>query len=212
MPLTAATPEADPTAGTGSTTPSLVTAAQTGDRWAFSQLVDRYQDDIMRMVFYRTRSQMDAEDVTQDVFLKAYQHLTRLKDAQRFKSWLYSIAVNRVRDFNRKKRFRALFGAPDDPAEDATLPETEPSPDALEHVSRKDFWKQVSGFVETLPRTTRINFTDYVDLTELVTAATIPPATYVSGTIRLDYADAEVFVEAAGPPRRPTSMARTAPG
>ena len=52
--------------------------------------------------------------------------------------------------------------------------------------------------VETLPRSTRINFTDYVDLTELVTAATIPPATYVAGTIRMDYADAEVFVDAAG--------------
>ncbi|MDH4055822.1 MAG: metallophosphoesterase [Gammaproteobacteria bacterium] len=50
--------------------------------------------------------------------------------------------------------------------------------------------------VETLPRKTRINFTDYVDLTELVTVATIPPATYVSGTITLDYSDAEIFVEA----------------
>ena len=50
--------------------------------------------------------------------------------------------------------------------------------------------------VETLPQKTRINFTDYVDLTELVTVATIPPATYVSGTISLDYTDAEVFVEA----------------
>ena len=50
--------------------------------------------------------------------------------------------------------------------------------------------------VETLPRATRINFTDYVDLTELVTAASVPPATYVSGTIRLDYTNAEVFVEA----------------
>ncbi|MCH9693654.1 MAG: hypothetical protein K0U72_04015 [Gammaproteobacteria bacterium] len=52
--------------------------------------------------------------------------------------------------------------------------------------------------VETLPRSTRINFTDYVDLTELVTVATIPPATYVSGTIRLDYGAAEIFVEANG--------------
>lgn len=48
--------------------------------------------------------------------------------------------------------------------------------------------------VETLPRETRINFTDYVDLTELVTVATVPPATYVAGTIRFDYSDAEVFV------------------
>ncbi len=52
--------------------------------------------------------------------------------------------------------------------------------------------------VETMPRNTRINFTDYVDLTELVTVATIPPATYVSGTISLDYGDAEVFVEDDG--------------
>ena len=50
--------------------------------------------------------------------------------------------------------------------------------------------------VETLPRETRINFTDYVDLTELVTVATVPPATYVAGTIRFDYTDAEVFVAA----------------
>jgi hypothetical protein len=52
--------------------------------------------------------------------------------------------------------------------------------------------------VETMPRRTRINFTDYVDLTELVTVATIPPAVYVAGTISLDYGDAEVFVEANG--------------
>lgn len=52
--------------------------------------------------------------------------------------------------------------------------------------------------VETMPRKTRINFTDYVDLAELVAVASIPPATYVSGSISLDYVDAEVFVEADG--------------
>ena len=52
--------------------------------------------------------------------------------------------------------------------------------------------------VETLPRTTRINFTDYVDLAELVVTASIPPAIYVSGSISLDYSDAEVFVESGG--------------
>ncbi|MEM7503178.1 MAG: hypothetical protein AAF417_14080 [Pseudomonadota bacterium] len=49
--------------------------------------------------------------------------------------------------------------------------------------------------VETLPATTRIDFTDYVNLTEFVTAATIPPGVYVSGSITLDYTNAEVFVE-----------------
>jgi hypothetical protein len=52
--------------------------------------------------------------------------------------------------------------------------------------------------VETLPQETRVNFSDYVDLTEFVSAASVPPGTYVSGTIHLDYSNAEVFVEADG--------------
>ncbi|MDX1406041.1 MAG: hypothetical protein R3192_15970 [Woeseiaceae bacterium] len=50
--------------------------------------------------------------------------------------------------------------------------------------------------VETLPQSTRIDFAQYVDLTEFVSVATVPPGTYVAGTIRLDYSNAEVFVEA----------------
>jgi hypothetical protein len=59
--------------------------------------------------------------------------------------------------------------------------------------------ESVNGSViEVMPRETRVNFSDYVDLTELVTAAVVPPGTYVAGTISLDYGNAEVFVEAAG--------------
>jgi hypothetical protein len=49
--------------------------------------------------------------------------------------------------------------------------------------------------VEVLPRRARVNFTDYVDLTELVSVTHLPPATYVAGAIRLDYRDAEIIVE-----------------
>ncbi|MGB5245273.1 MAG: DUF4382 domain-containing protein [Woeseia sp.] len=52
--------------------------------------------------------------------------------------------------------------------------------------------------VETLPSNARIDFAQYVDLTEFVTAANIPPGTYVAGTITLDYSDAQVVVEADG--------------
>lgn len=52
--------------------------------------------------------------------------------------------------------------------------------------------------VETLPATTRMDFSQYVDVTEFVSAATVPPGTYVAGTVILDYSDAEVFVEANG--------------
>ena len=49
--------------------------------------------------------------------------------------------------------------------------------------------------VEAMPRQARINFTDYVDLTELVAAAHVPPAVYVAGSISLNYDGAEIYVE-----------------
>lgn len=52
--------------------------------------------------------------------------------------------------------------------------------------------------VETLPSTTRIDFAQYVDLTEFLTAATVPPGTYVGGSIRLDYTNSDVSVEVDG--------------
>lgn len=52
--------------------------------------------------------------------------------------------------------------------------------------------------IEVLPSSTRVDFAQYVDLTEFITVATVPPGDYVAGKIRLDYSSAEVFVEAAG--------------
>jgi hypothetical protein len=50
--------------------------------------------------------------------------------------------------------------------------------------------------IEVLPNSTRVDFAQYVDLTEFVSVATVPPGVYVAGTIRLDYSSAEIFVEA----------------
>jgi hypothetical protein len=60
------------------------------------------------------------------------------------------------------------------------------------------------AMVEVLPQSTRIDFASYVDLTEFVTAASVPPGTYVAGTIALDYSAAEVFVEADGSAKQAT--------
>ena len=50
--------------------------------------------------------------------------------------------------------------------------------------------------VEVLPSSTRVDFAQYVDLTEFISVATVPPGVYVAGTIQMDYTNAEVFVEA----------------
>lgn len=58
--------------------------------------------------------------------------------------------------------------------------------------------KANGAVVETLPQSTRIDFAEYVDLTEFITAASVPPGTYVAGSITVSYADAELAVESAG--------------
>jgi hypothetical protein len=61
--------------------------------------------------------------------------------------------------------------------------------------------KRANGtMVETLPATTRIDFAQYVDLTEFFTAATIPNGDYVGATLRLDYGNADITVEQNGAP------------
>ncbi len=65
--------------------------------------------------------------------------------------------------------------------------------------------KKANGaVVETLPVSTRVDFAQLVDLTEFVTAATIPNGTYVEGTMQLDYSNADVTVEVNGEPRAAT--------
>ena len=58
--------------------------------------------------------------------------------------------------------------------------------------------KANGAIVQALPNSIRINFSEYVDLTELTSVANVPPGTYTSGTITLDYNNAEVYVDANG--------------
>jgi RNA polymerase sigma-70 factor (ECF subfamily) len=158
--------------GTGSQVTSLVKEARAGSRTAFERLVDLFQEDIFRMVFYRTRSAMDAEDLAQDIFMQAFKNLSRLKAADRFRSWLFSIALNRVRDFNRKKRFRALFGAFDDSQEVAQpYGETKDDPEALDKLMIQDFWKQIGLLLDRLSRMERevflLRFMDHLSIKEI---------------------------------------------
>ncbi len=55
--------------------------------------------------------------------------------------------------------------------------------------------KADGAVIEVLPNSTRIDFAQYVDLTEFVSVATVPPGVYVAGTVHLDYTNAEVYVE-----------------
>lgn len=150
----------------------VVEKAVAGNSMACEQLMGLFQKDIFRMVYYRTRSPMDAEDLTQEIFLQAFKNLSGLKDTDKFKSWLYSIALNKIRDFHRKIRFQRLFGSLDD-REDETLsgPEAEDNPDALVHLMKKDFWNHVRQLLDKLSRMERevfiLRFMDHLSIKEV---------------------------------------------
>lgn len=86
---------------------SLVVQAQRGDRDAFRQLVEKYQKRVFRLVFGLLRSAEDAEDVTQEVFVKAYFSLKNFQGKSSFYTWLYRIAYNMTIDFRRSQASRA---------------------------------------------------------------------------------------------------------
>ena len=150
----------------------LVKRAKAGSRSAFAELMDLFQDDIFKMVFYRTRTQMDAEDITQEVFMQAFRKLSGLKKVERFKSWLFSIAINRVRDFSRKKRFRALFKMSHGTDQLKTAEsQINDNPEPINELMRQDFWKQIGLILDKLPRMEKevflLRFLDLLSIREI---------------------------------------------
>ena len=65
-----------------------------GDHEAFEALIRKYQHMIHSLAYRMTGSLSDAEDLSQETFLRAYQQISRFRGEARFSSWLYQIAVN----------------------------------------------------------------------------------------------------------------------
>ncbi len=81
-----------------------------GDADAFGRLYDMYVDRVYRHVYYRVGSTEDAEDLTQQVFLKAWQAIGRYKKTSSpFLAWLMRISHNLVIDFYRSKKDKAYL-------------------------------------------------------------------------------------------------------
>lgn len=112
----------------------LVNRAKAGDDGAFEELVRRYRDRILALALHLSGNESEAEDITQEVFLKAYQKLDSFEGRSHFFTWVYRMTVNRSlnakRDRKRRREetiddpriARALrIDAPDDPRKAAEL-------------------------------------------------------------------------------------------
>jgi RNA polymerase sigma-70 factor (ECF subfamily) len=88
---------------------ALVASASQGDVAAYDQLVRRYQTRIYSLAYNMTSSKEDAEDMVQDVFVKAFSSLKSFRGTSSFYTWIYRIAINRTINFlKRRKKRQAL--------------------------------------------------------------------------------------------------------
>ena len=90
----------------------LVQRAVDHDPEAFGRLYDIHVDRVYRHIYYRVGNEQDAEDLTQQVFLKAWQAIARYKRmASPFIAWLMTISHNLVVDFYRTRKDKAYLEA-----------------------------------------------------------------------------------------------------
>ena len=103
----------------------LVRRAKSGDTSAYSELVTKYEGKVFRLAKNITQNDEDAEDVLQDAFLKAYEHLDNFQEQSKFYTWLVRIAVNEALMRLRKRKT------------DRTVPLDEPVDTGEETVARE---------------------------------------------------------------------------
>lgn len=89
---------------TGLNDNELISKVLSGDQQAYGSLVSRYQNYVFTLALRFTKNREDAEEVSQDIFIKAYRALADFRGASKFSTWLYTIVNTTCITFLRKKR------------------------------------------------------------------------------------------------------------
>jgi|WetSurMetagenome_2_1015567.scaffolds.fasta_scaffold148868_1 RNA polymerase sigma factor (sigma-70 family) len=82
----------------------LIRSAMQGDQLAFKHLMKKYHDQISNLIYRIIHQREQIEDLTQEVFIKAFQSLRSYNEEYAFSTWLYKIATNSSIDYIRKKK------------------------------------------------------------------------------------------------------------
>lgn len=130
----------------------LITRTQKGDTDAFNPIVSKYQQKIYNLIYQRVRDRETAEDICQEVFLKAWQALPNFKGQSAFYSWLYKIAINCSIDFLRKQNKRFVLSWEELPQHaNETLEASQKQLSISQILEKKEFRNIVGKAVRQLP-------------------------------------------------------------
>ncbi len=111
----------------------LIRLARDGDGEAFACLMRAHQDPVYRLALRMTGNEQDAQDISQEVFLKAYTELADFRGDSRLSVWLYRVTTNLCIDLQRKKKRRPTVSLvqedPDGEAEEMEFPDLRYAPE-----------------------------------------------------------------------------------
>lgn len=110
---------------------------------AFNRLVEEYQNSIYSMAYQYTGDHGLAEDLAQEVFLKAYKKLKSFRQDAKISTWLYRIAVNTCIDWSRKKKLKI--------ASESALEHLTSDVNVEDHYLQNEKNKQIQEVVSQLP-------------------------------------------------------------
>lgn len=127
---------------------SIITEVLTGNREAFAVLVDKYKSGLYRLMLGLGVNHQDAQDLTQETFINAYQKLRDHEVQSSFASWLYAIAINRFRSYKRGKTF-GFAGS-------SLVQEKDQAPTPEEQYMRKEEELEIQKKLSKLPERYRI--------------------------------------------------------
>jgi RNA polymerase sigma-70 factor (ECF subfamily) len=123
----------------------LAQRVQAGDAHAFAELVNRYQRTVLNLAYRMLGDAQEAEDIAQEVFIRAYQSLGRFDPSRRFFSWLYRIAVNRCLSARAQRRPGPLVDGMEQALPD---PATSPEQQATRAETRAAVRHAIAGLPE----------------------------------------------------------------
>jgi len=140
----------------------LVARSRQGDTAAFSTLIKRYEGKIFRLAMNFTQNREDAEDVLQEAFFKAYEHLDQFQGNSKFYTWIVRIAVNQaLMKLRKRKSDRAVsLDEQIDTGEDTVVREIAAwDPDPEQQYSQEELHKILNEAVLDLAPIYRTVFT-----------------------------------------------------
>jgi RNA polymerase sigma-70 factor (ECF subfamily) len=131
----------------------LVRRAKAGDRRAYGELVRRYRSRIVALALHLSGSAAEAEDIAQDVFMRAYQKLDGFEGRSHFFTWIYRMAVNRALNSKRTKKRRRETDMEDERIDFALAIDSGGDPERA--ASLRQTYKRLLRSLDGLPATMR---------------------------------------------------------